>query len=143
VTHWLHFVFTFGLAFLSSISAHGQSREQTTRIIFPFAPGGSGDALTRLIAEHLHVSTGPSLSKTRLERADAWEVAAVKTAAPDGTTLLMAPIAPMCVYQHVYRSLGYDPFRDFQPITQVAIFDYAVAVGPHVAAKSLMELCRG
>lgn len=140
MTRRLRFVFILGLAFLSSISAHGQSREQTTRIIFPFAPGGSGDALTRLVAEYLRMSLGrPVLVENKTGAGGRLGVQAVKTAVPDGTTLLMAPIAPMSVYQHVYRSLEYDPFRDFQAITQVAIFDYGVAVGPHVAAKSLME----
>ena len=65
---------------------------------------------------------------------------AVKAAAPDGKTLLLTPVAPMSVYQHVYKSLAYDPIADFQPLSQIATFDFALAVGPQVPAKSLKEL---
>ncbi len=67
-------------------------------------------------------------------------VQAVKTAAPDGKTILLTPVAPMSVYQHVYKALAYDPIADFEPLSQVATFDFAIAVGPQVPAKSLKEL---
>src|SRR4051812_42331002 len=51
-------------------------------------------------------------------------VMTVKNAAADGSTLLVTPIAPMAVYQHTYRSLGYDPIIDFAPVTQLATFDF-------------------
>jgi tripartite-type tricarboxylate transporter receptor subunit TctC len=46
----------------------------------------------------------------------------------------------MSVYQHVYKALVYDPVADFVPLSQVATFDFALAVGPQVPAKSLKEL---
>jgi tripartite-type tricarboxylate transporter receptor subunit TctC len=46
----------------------------------------------------------------------------------------------VAVYQHVYPSLGYDPINDFEPLSQVATFDFAVAVGPQTPATSLAEL---
>jgi tripartite-type tricarboxylate transporter receptor subunit TctC len=64
----------------------------------------------------------------------------VKHATPDGGTLLIAPIAPMVLYQHVYKNLEYDPIRDFAAVSQIATFDLAVAVGPQVPAASLQEL---
>jgi len=64
----------------------------------------------------------------------------VKTAAPDGKTILLTPIAPVSIYQHVYKALGYDPVKDLAPISQVAAFDFALAVGPQVPAKTLKEL---
>jgi tripartite-type tricarboxylate transporter receptor subunit TctC len=67
-------------------------------------------------------------------------VQAVKSADPDGKTILLTPVAPMSVYQHVYKALGYDPIGDFAPLSQVATFDFAIAVGPQVPAKSLKEL---
>jgi hypothetical protein len=55
-------------------------------------------------------------------------------------TPLPTPVAPMSLYQHVYKSLAYDPIADFVPLSQVATFDFALAVGPQVPAKSLKEL---
>jgi tripartite-type tricarboxylate transporter receptor subunit TctC len=64
----------------------------------------------------------------------------VKNASPDGSTLLLTPIAPVAVYQHVYDPLGYDPVADFEPVAQVATFEFAVAAGPQVPANTLKQL---
>jgi tripartite-type tricarboxylate transporter receptor subunit TctC len=86
--------------------------EQPIRIIFPFAAGGSGDALARLVGERMRVALNrPVIVENRTGGAGRIGVVAVKNAAPDGATLLMTPIAPMSVYQHVYPSLDYDPIR--------------------------------
>jgi len=64
----------------------------------------------------------------------------VKNASPAGTTLLMSPIASMAVYQNVYKSLGYDPVADFRPITQLATFEFGLAVGAGVPVRTVDEL---
>jgi tripartite-type tricarboxylate transporter receptor subunit TctC len=123
------------------VPARAQIGEQPMRIIFPFAAGGSGDALARLLAEHLRVALNqPVIVENRVGAQGRLGVQAVRAAAPDGKTLLLTPVAPMSVYAHVYKSLSYDPVRDFQPISQVATFDFAIAVGPQVPAKSLTDL---
>jgi len=121
--------------------AHAQAPERTVRIVFAFAPGGSGDALARLIAEHLRTALSqPVIVENRTGAQGRLGVQAVKAAAPDGNTLLLTPVAPMSVYQHVYKALAYDPVDDFAPVSQVATFDFAVAVGPQVPVASLKEL---
>jgi len=124
-----------------AVAAQAQIGAEPARIIFPFAGGGSGDALARLIAEHLRVALNqPVIVENRPGAQGRIGVQAVKAAAPDGKTLLLTPVAPMSVYVHVYKSLAYDPVADFEPVSQVATFDFAVAVGPQVPAKSLKEL---
>jgi tripartite-type tricarboxylate transporter receptor subunit TctC len=126
---------------LASAPASAQIGGEPARIIFPFAPGGSGDALARLIAEHLRVALDrPVIVENRPGAQGRIGVQAVKAAAPDGKTLLLTPVAPMSVYQHVYKALAYDPISDFEPVSQIATFDFAIAVGPQVPAKSLQEL---
>src|SRR5688572_10884073 len=125
----------------AAASAFAQAPEQTIRIVFPFAAGGSGDALARLIAEHLRTALKqPVIVENRTGAQGRLGVQAVKAAAPDGNTILLTPVAPMSVYQHVYKALAYDPIADFAPVSQVATFDFAVAVGPQVPAASLKEL---
>ncbi len=122
-------------------TATAQVGDQPIRIIFPYAAGGSGDGTARLIAEHMRIGLNrPVIVEDRTGAAGRIGVQAVKAAAPDGNTLLLTPIAPMSVFQHVYPNLAYDPINDFRPITQIATFDLAVAVGPAVPAKSLKEL---
>src|SRR6185295_13287953 len=126
---------------LSSSQAYSQSREQPLRLVFPFAAGGSGDALARLLAEHMRTGLGvPVIVENKTGAAGRIGVQAVKGAPPDGSTILLTPIAPVAVYQHVYDPLGYDPVADFEPLAQVATFEFAVAVGPQVPAKTLKEL---
>jgi len=121
--------------------AHAQVGDQPVRIIFPYAAGGSGDGTSRIVAEQLHNALKrPVIVENRTGAAGRLGVQAVKAAAPDGNTLLLTPIAPMSVFQSVYKNLGYDPIADFKPITQIATFDLAVAVGPGAQAKSLKEL---
>ena len=124
-----------------ALPAGAQSGTETIRIVFPFAAGGSGDTLARLLAEHLRVTLNVAvIVENRTGAQGRIGVQAVKAAAPDGKTLLLTPVAPMSIYQHVYKSLAYDPIADFQPLSQVATFDFAIAVGPQVPAKSLPEL---
>jgi tripartite-type tricarboxylate transporter receptor subunit TctC len=121
--------------------ARAQLGEQPIRIVFPFAAGGSGDALARVLADAMRAELNrPVIVENRTGAAGRIGVAAVKAAAPDGLTLLLTPIAPVAVYQHVYPSLDYDPIADFAPVTQVATFDFGLAVGPQVPATSLKEL---
>ena len=132
---------TLILAGLFPASAQAQIGAEPVRIVFPFAAGGSGDALARLIAEHLRVALNqPVIVENRAGAQGRIGVQAVKTAAADGKTILLTPVAPMSVYAHVYKSLGYDPIADFEPVSQVATFDFAIAVGPQVPAKTLKEL---
>ena len=126
---------------LLPIRASAQLLEQPIRIIFPFAAGGSGDTLVRLVADKMRAALGRSvIVENRTGGAGRIGVTAVKNAAPNGSALLIAPIAPMAVYQHVYKSLGYDPINDFAAVSQLATFDFALAVGAQVPAHSLGEL---
>ena len=118
-----------------------QAQEQPVRIVFPFVAGGSGDTLSRLVADKMHAALGrPVIVENRTGGAGRIGVVAVRNSAPDGNMLLLTPIAPVAVYQHVYKNLDYDPVGDFAAISQLATFDFAVAVGPQVPAQTLKEL---
>ena len=129
------------LAVLALTPAASQTRSAPLKIIYPFAGGGSGDALTRLIAEQL----GARLDRVvivepRAGAAGRLGVTAAKAADADGNTLLVTPIAPMVVYPSVYPALDYDPVRDFTPVSQLATFEFGISIGPHVPANNLTEL---
>ena len=55
--------------------------------------------------------------------------------APDGTTLLLTPYSMMSIYPHIYRTLSYDPVKDFVPVSIGAIMTHALSVGPMVPAS--------
>src|SRR5271155_1162202 len=91
---------------------YAQMGEQPIRIIFPFAAGAGGRI----------------------------GINAVKASAPDGSMLLLTPIAPLAIYQHFYPDLDYDPIKDFAPITELGTFDFGIAVAPQLGVKTLKEL---
>ncbi|KYH00646.1 Bug family tripartite tricarboxylate transporter substrate binding protein [Bradyrhizobium sp. DOA1] len=131
-----------GFTMLTLASPLGaQTRTAPLRIIYPFPGGGSGDTLTRLIAERLGTALErPVMVEPRVGAAGRLGVQTVKTAEPDGNTLLATPIAPMVVYQSVYPALDYDPIKDFAPVSQVATFEFGVCIDPKIPAGNLSEL---
>ncbi len=134
-------LFAIAAAALSSVPLLAQVGEQPVRIIFPYAAGGSGDALSRLIADKLQDGLHrPVIVEDRTGAAGRIGVMDVKNAAPDGSTLLLTPIATMSIYPNVYAKLDYDPIKDFAAISQLGTFDLGIAVGPQVPAKTLQEL---
>lgn len=126
--------------------AAAQIAAQPVRIVFPFTAGGSGDALARLLGEKLRAGLDqPVIVDNRTGAAGRIGVQAVVAAPPDGKTLLLTPIAPVTVYQHVYSTLGYDPIRDLAPVSQVSTMDFALAVAtalPVTTLKDLVAWCK-
>ena len=97
--------------------------------------------MSRLIADRMRIALDrPVIVEKRAGADGRIGVRVVKEAAPDGITLLLTPIAPVAVYQHVYAKLDYDPIADLAPIFQVGAFDFGIAVGPQVEAKTLQDL---
>jgi tripartite-type tricarboxylate transporter receptor subunit TctC len=67
----------------------------------------------------------------------------VKAAPPDGTTLLMTPVATMAIFPHSYAGeLRYDPLKDFAPVTHLTNFQVGLGVASEAPAKNLAEYVR-
>ncbi|GAP34079.1 tripartite tricarboxylate transporter substrate-binding protein [Piscinibacter sakaiensis] len=116
---------------------------QTTpvKVITGFAPGGSVDSLARLVADQLQTTLGRTVVvENRTGAAGRLAVEQVKNAAPDGDTLLVAPQGPMTLFPHVFKSLRFDPTKDFTPITRLAVGDYALTVASTITARDAAGL---
>src|SRR6476659_8334460 len=99
------------IAFAAVVAApaFAETRGSPVRIIFPFGSGSSADALARIVADELSAGLNrPVIVEARPGAGGRIGVRAVKSAEPDGATLLLTPIAPMAVYQSIYPSLEYD-----------------------------------
>jgi len=71
--------------------------DRSARIIDPLAAGSTSDLVAHLIADHVRVATGhPVIVENRPGAYGRIAVRALKESAPDGTTLLMAPLALRC-----------------------------------------------
>jgi tripartite-type tricarboxylate transporter receptor subunit TctC len=115
--------------------------DRLLKIVFPFAPGGSGDTIARLFAEQLHTRLGKVAIVENLAGAGGRVGArAVKNAAPDDETLLFASASQFTLQPYFFRSLSYDPERDFVPVSQVMTVDLALAVSGKLPIHSTGEL---
>jgi tripartite-type tricarboxylate transporter receptor subunit TctC len=132
-----------GLACLALQAQPGVAQDQTIKIVFPFAAGGSTDAVARMLADHMQKSLGRAvIVENRTGAGGRIGLRAVKEAAPDGATLLFGNAGLATLHPHVYSNLGYDPLVDLLPITQVVKFDLALAVSGKLPVHSLPELVR-
>lgn len=130
-----------GLGSLVLLSAPAGAQERVLRIVFPFGAGGAADGLLRHVAERLHAELGrPVIVDNKPGAGGRLGVQAVKEAAPDGSTLLLASGPQMFLQPHFFPNLDYDPFVDFVPLTLAWTFDQALAVSAQVPAKTAKEL---
>jgi tripartite-type tricarboxylate transporter receptor subunit TctC len=109
--------------------------------VCPFAPGASADMITRLLAQELQ----DKLKQTVIveNRAGAGTVVGstyVAKTAPDGYTLLFAPLSALATNQFMYKSLSYDPVKDFAAISLVGQPTQILVANKSVNAKTLPEL---
>lgn len=121
--------------------AFAQFGSGSVRIVFPFAAGGNADAIARIIADRIARTTGQSAFVENITGASGHiGMRAVRDARPDGSTLLFSPSSPMTLHEHFFGNrLTFDPFNDFAPVSQAAVFDYALAVHSSVPAKTVPE----
>jgi len=106
----------------------------------PFAAGGPTDVIGRMVAERLSDVFGQQIYTEDLPGAGGnLGVEAAKRADPDGYTVL-AVSTGFIINPSMYSKIGYDPLKDFAPISLVAASPNVVMVHPSVPAKDLKEL---
>ena len=115
--------------------------EKSIRILVPFPPGGGNDALIRSITPKLSESLGQAIVVDNRGGAGG-NIAAEATAKanPDGYTLLMGFSTVLTTNKSLYKNVGFDPVKDFAPITQLATAQYLLVVHPSVAARDVKQL---
>lgn len=110
------------------------------RLVVGFAPGGALDILARTVAEQLRaggeeqvlVENKPGAS-TRIS------IDYVRTAAPNGRTVLLSSNAPLVIFPMTYRSLNYDLDRDFIAVAHLAEVPTVVSTGADRPHRSLQD----
>src|SRR5690606_14949000 len=106
------------------------------RVIVPFAPGGSTDIIARLMGDRMGREMGqPFVIENRGGGGGAIGAIEAARAAPDGYTLSIATVSTMAIVPACSTKLGYDPIKDFQPVTNFAHTANVLAVNPKVSAQ--------
>ena len=114
--------------------------DHKVRVIVPFAAGGPTDVIGRMVAERLSDAWGQQLYVENMPGAGGnLGVEAAGRAAPDGYTIVVVSTG-FIINPSMYSKIGYDPVKDFTPISLVAASPNVVTVHPSVPAKDLKEL---
>jgi len=110
-------------------------------LIVAFAPGAQPDIIARLLAERLGRSLGQVvIVDNRPGTANIVGAQAAARAAPDGYTFFFATSAALVTNPLTFKSLPYDPARDFAPVTFVVKSPFFVLANPDLPVKTLPEL---
>lgn len=114
--------------------------DRPIRLVVPYAPGGGTDLTSRLIAQRLTERFRQQvIVDNRAGGASNIGAEIVARSTPDGYTLMMAGIS-FSINTSIFSKLGYDPIRDFDPVSLVATVPLIAVVHPSVPAASIKEL---
>jgi tripartite-type tricarboxylate transporter receptor subunit TctC len=115
--------------------------EKPVTIIVPFPAGGSTDMVARAIAPKLQEKLGqPFVIDNRAGATGAIGATAVKNAAPDGYTFMVASIGVFAINPYIQKNLQYDPAKDLDPITVAVRAPNVLVASPNFPANSVAEL---
>ena len=119
----------------------GSYPSRPIRIIVPFPAGGPSDIVARIIGQKMSEDWGqPVVVENRPGANTLIGAQAAAKAAPDGYTLFMAIDSTLVMNQFLYKSLPYDPFNDFAPITLTAKTMVVLAVLAASGPRAVKEL---
>jgi len=111
------------------------------QVIAPFAGGSASDVVLRIMLERMGKSIGQAfIVDNRPGAGGNIGTGAAAKAAPDGYTLVMGSLGPMSANRTLYRELGYDPDKDFEPISLFAHFPNLIVINSKLPINSLAEL---
>jgi tripartite-type tricarboxylate transporter receptor subunit TctC len=131
-----------GIAALCPMAIFGEAPypSRTVRIVVPFLPGGGADLIARLLAPHLQQTLGqPFVVENRAGAAGRIGTGVVAKAEPDGHTLLMTTESSLVIAPHIGVSLGYDPLKDFAPISLLTRNMVVLVVHPSIPVSTLKD----
>ena len=143
----LNFISRLWIFSILSITAVSITYAQSTypnrpiKFIAPFPPGGTSDVLGRIMAQKLSDALGQSVIVENRPGASGnigHDIAA--KSAPDGYTLLLSNSSTVVNNPHLFKQMSFDWYKDFSPISMVAIAGLVLVVHPSVPVKSVSEL---
>jgi tripartite-type tricarboxylate transporter receptor subunit TctC len=126
------------LAGMRGATAQSYPRKTVT-IVNPFAPGSISDATARIIANFLQQELGqPFIVENRVGAAGLLAAGAVQRAQPDGYTLLLSASSAFAG-SALFKSMPFDPVKDFTHIVRMGSFPSFIAINPTVPAATIQE----
>jgi tripartite-type tricarboxylate transporter receptor subunit TctC len=113
---------------------------RSIQVIVPFAGGSASDVVLRVLLERMGTSMGRRfIVENRPGAGGNTGTAAAAKADPDGYTLVMSTLGPLAANKTLFRDLGYDPEKDFEPISLFAIVPNVIVVSSKLPVTSLAD----
>jgi tripartite-type tricarboxylate transporter receptor subunit TctC len=131
-----------GLLGASALAAHSPfswAQDKTVRVLVGYAAGGAADTVARAVAEGVRGHGFNMLVDNKGGAGGRLATEALVAAPADGATLLMTPMGNLTLYPHVFKSLSYDPLKQFVGVGKACSMSFALAVGASSPAKTLKE----
>ena len=121
-------------------AAQAQYPDKPIKLIVPYPPGGTTDIMARTLQEPLSKALGqPVIVDNKAGAAGAIGTKQVATAAPDGYTLVFGNNGPSAIVPLLQKDVGYDPVKDFAPVSLVSIAPLVLVLHPSVPASDVKE----
>ena len=114
--------------------------DRPIRVVVGTGAGGVGDIMIRAIGEQLSKSLGPLVIENKTGGAFNIPAKACAESSPDGYTICLLPGEPVTYNEYLFKNIGFDPRKDFKPITNVFFFTQAFAANVSLAVKSVDQL---
>jgi tripartite-type tricarboxylate transporter receptor subunit TctC len=131
-----------GGAILGGATAEAQTYPtRPIQVIVPFAGGSASDVVTRILLDRAGKSIGqPFIIENRPGAGGNTGTSAAAKATPDGYTIVGSGSGPVAANVTLYRDLGYDPQKDFEPIAMIGVFPIIIVASTKLPVKTLTEL---
>ena len=129
------------LVFAHATAAVAQYPEKPITFVVPFAAGSATDQLARALGQEVTAQTKQAVVVDNKAGASGFIGAQqVAKSAPDGYTVFITTNTTHAANEHLFKSIPYDPIKDFAPVTGLAKGGQILLVAPNVQAKSVQEL---
>ena len=138
-----HSLLATSLIALAAGTAGAQERypSRPVTLVVPQAAGGANDAIARVGAQKLGEVLGKNfVVENRVGAGGNVGTAAVAKARNDGYTLMLTPNSAQGINPALYKSTGFDPVKDFEPIAPVATAGYVLVAHNSFPARNVSEL---
>jgi tripartite-type tricarboxylate transporter receptor subunit TctC len=117
--------------------------DKAISIIIPLGAGGAMDRITRLIGEQMAKRLGqPVVVENRPGAGMVVGANAVANAPADGYTLMNAPSGAYAINPTLFKSLSYDPDKDFVPVAMYTRIPFVLVVNPSLPINSVRDLIK-
>jgi tripartite-type tricarboxylate transporter receptor subunit TctC len=133
-------VFIAGLAWCAQQTLADDYPSRPIRFLQGFAPGGNADVITRVLGEEMAKSLGqPVIAEARPGAGGNLASEQIARGAPDGYAIVLLTTAHV-ISPALYKSLSFDPVRDFEFISTVSDFPFFIVVNADSPYRDIAEL---